>query len=76
MKLIFSTHAKERMTLRGISEAMVKNAIEKPDKSGIGYDGRSLVFKEIKKGIIKVVFVQNKASCVIISVIWESIHKQ
>ena len=70
--IYYTGHAKERMTLRGITHEMVKDTLVKPDNIGIGYDGRSLVFKKFKKGIIKIVFKKKKSSYVIISVIWEN----
>ena len=71
MRIIFTTHAKERMALRGISVEEVGTALLKPDKTGIGYGGKSIVYKKIKKGTMKVVFAQKKNTCVIVSVIWE-----
>ncbi|MBI2100206.1 MAG: DUF4258 domain-containing protein [Candidatus Vogelbacteria bacterium] len=73
--IYYTEHAKERMILRGITEAMVKNALRKPDEMGIGYQGKSLAFKKFSKGIIKVVFVKKKNSQVIISAIWELRNK-
>ena len=73
--IYYTGHAKARMLLRGITEAMVKNALLKPDKVGFGYQGRNLVFKKFNKGIVKIVFVNKKSSQVIVSVIWELIKK-
>jgi hypothetical protein len=69
--IYYTGHAKERAILRGITPEMVKSALIKPDKIGIGYQGRSLVFKKFPKGTIKVVFIKKKNSYVIVSVIWE-----
>lgn len=73
--IYYTGHAKERMGLRGITQEMVKGALLKPDKVGLGYQGRNLIFKNFKKGTIKIVFIKKKSSEVIISVIWESIKK-
>ena len=59
------------MALRNITEKMVEDAILNPDKTGVGYEGKNLVFKKSNKGIIKIVFVRKKSSYVIVSVIWE-----
>ena len=69
--IYYTGHAKERMILRGITHEMVKNALVKPDKVDIGYEGRDLVFKKFNRGIIKIVFIKKKSSYIIISVIWE-----
>ena len=73
--IYYTGHAKARMTLRGITEVMVKNTLMKPDKIGFGYQGRNLVFKKFDRGIIKIVFIKKKNSTVIISVIWEIIKE-
>ncbi len=73
--IYYTGHAKERMILRGIMEDMVKTALLKPDKIGVGYQGRNLAFKKFEKGTIKVVFIKKKSSHVVISIIWEVIHK-
>ena len=59
------------MILRGITEEMVKDALLKPDNVGLGYQGKSLIFKRFNRLIIKVVFIKKKNSKVIVSVIWE-----
>ena len=69
--IYYTVHAKARMIFRGITEEMVKNALVKPDKIGIGYKGKNLVFKKFSKGIIKIVFKKKKSSVIIISVIWD-----
>jgi len=76
MKVIFTDHAKERMKLRVISESIVRGALINPDSLEVGYDGKSLVFKKVKKGVIKVVFTQIKDTYIIISVIWHLINKK
>ena len=74
--IYYTDHARARMVFRGITEEMVKSALAKPDKIGIGYEGKSLVFKKFRRGIIKVVFIKKKSSRVIISVIWELKKRQ
>lgn len=71
--IFYTKHAKERMVLRLITEDMIRKALLKPDKIGIGYDDKSLVFKDFKNGTIKIVFTKMKNSYLIISVIWELI---
>jgi len=73
--IYYTGHAKERMILRGVTAKMVKSALANPDEVGIGYQGKSLVFKKFNKGIIKVVFMKKKSSQIVVSVIWELINK-
>ena len=73
MKIILTDHTRERMVLRKITEKMIKEAITDPDSTGVGYQGRSLVFKSFKVGVTMVVYTKEKDSYVIISVIWESL---
>ena len=72
--IYYTGHAKERMLLRGITEAMVRKALAYPDTVGMGYDERNLVFKKFSKGVIKIVFLKRKNSHIIISVIWDMIE--
>ena len=72
--IYYTGHAKERMILRGITEDMVRIALLKPDKIGVGYHSRNLAFKKFSQGIIKVVYVKKKVSRIIVSVIWELIN--
>lgn len=73
MKIILTDHAKERMAVRKITEKMIKEAITGPDRKGVGYQDRFLVYKKFTAGVIKVVYSTEKGSHIIISVIWESI---
>ena len=58
--IYYTRHARQRMILRGITEEMVEDALLKPDNVGLGYQGKSLIFKRFNKGIIKVVFIKKK----------------
>ncbi len=69
--IYYTVHAKARMIFRGITEEMVKNALMKPDRVGMGYDGKSLVFKKFSSGVVKIVFVKKNSSIIIVSVIWD-----
>lgn len=73
MRMFFTNHAKERMLVRKITEKMIKETIAMPDREGAGYQNRFLVFKDFKRGTIKIVYLKEKGSRIIISVIWESV---
>jgi len=64
------------MTLRKITEAMLKASLIDPDEIAYGYFGRSIVFKKFIQGVIKVVFIKEKNKQIIISVIWHSRNKK
>ena len=71
MKIILTDHAKERMALRKITEAMIEATIANPDRKSIGYQKKLLSFKSFNAGIIKVVYSRSENFYIIISVIWE-----
>lgn len=72
--MYYTGHAKERMLLRGITQEMVRKTLANPDDVSVGYGGRDLIFKKFSKGIIKIVCIKKKASCIIISAIWHKMQ--
>jgi len=71
MSLIFTHHALLRMKLRRVSEAMVRDTMQHPDKRGLGYGGKLLAFRSYTAGLLKVVYVKENEDYVVITVIWE-----
>ncbi len=71
MDFIFTAHARLRMALREVSEAMVKATITHSDHQGRGYKNRLLAFKQFDRGVLKVVYTLEDDHAVIITVIWE-----
>ena len=71
MKIIFTDHARLRMSQREITENMVKETLESPERTSRGYLNKLLAHKSFKKGSIKIVYVVENNTCIIISVIWE-----
>lgn len=67
----YTTHAKQRMALRGITQEMVRQAVEAPDEKGMGYQSRSLAYRRFPQGRIKVVYVEEAGAVVVITVMWE-----
>ena len=59
--------------MRGITQEMVIKALSKPDKVGMGYDDKNLVFKKFLRGVVKIVFVKKKNHYTVVSVIWHII---
>lgn len=68
---VFTIHAKERMEFRGITEAMVRETVERPERTGIGYRRRRLAFRRYSAGVLKVVYTKKGQRAIIISTIWE-----
>lgn len=66
-----SDHAKFRKWQRHITNAMIKEALTKPNRVGEGYMNRQLAYKTFPEGEIKVVYVIESGIPFIISVIWE-----
>jgi hypothetical protein len=69
--IVFTYHARERMTLRGVSTEMIEEAIFTPDSTGFGYSGRHLAFKRFSAGLLKVVYTVSGGDHLVISTIWE-----
>jgi len=59
------------MALRGITDEMVRQALEVPDEKGIGYRARVLVYRRFPQGRIKVICVEKQERITVITVMWE-----
>jgi len=59
------------MSVRGITQEMVRQALASPEELGMGYKYRLLAYKSFGKRRIKVVYIRENESYVIISVIWD-----
>ena len=71
IRIVYTVHARQRMVLRGITEEMVRQALEMPDERGAGYRDRSLAYRRFPQGRIKVVYVEEQGQMVVITVMWE-----
>jgi hypothetical protein len=58
------------MALRGITEAMVRETVETPDRTGIGYQMRFLAWRTFAPGTIKVVYSERPQETFVITVMW------
>jgi len=59
------------MTLRGITDEMVRQALEMPDEKGTGYRARALAYRRFPQGRIKVVYTEEQEQIIVITVMWE-----
>ena len=69
--IIYTDHALGRMSLRGITQEMVRDTLANPEQTGTGYSTRLLVYKSFGDRRIKAVYTKEDESFVIISVIWD-----
>lgn len=67
----YTHHARQRMKRRRITNGMVRQALEKPDKVGTGYLGRLLAWRAFSRGTLRVVYSEKPDALVIITTIWE-----
>jgi hypothetical protein len=71
MKIIYTVHARLRMSLRRITEEMVEETLSKPEREGSGYKDKRVAFKSFGQKSIKVVYAIENNDKVIITVMWE-----
>jgi hypothetical protein len=71
MKIIYTIHARLRMSLRGITEKMVEETMSKPEREGVGYRNKRVAFKSFGQKSIKVVYAIDNNEVIIITVMWE-----
>ena len=70
-RIIYTDHALSRMSVRGVTKEMVRDALANPEQTGVGYESRLLDYKSFGNRRIKVVYTKEDERFVIISVIWE-----
>lgn len=71
VRLVYTVHARQRMEIRGITDDMVRLALEMPDKEDTGYLARSLSYRRFPNGQIKVVYKEEQEHIIVITVMWE-----
>ncbi|MGQ9584303.1 MAG: DUF4258 domain-containing protein [Anaerolineae bacterium] len=69
--IVYTAHARQRMALRGITEELVRQALEAPDEKGVGYRARVVAYRNFPQGRIKVVYVEDNKGITVITVMWE-----
>ena len=71
MDVVLIRHARDRMTLRGITETMLMDCLEKPDAKAKGYAGREVFYKRYGDKYISVVFEVHDTTRHVITAIWK-----
>lgn len=70
IKVIYTKHARERISIRSISEQLVLNVLRKPDKLLPAKQGRMRVIKKVDGDRISVIYVMENNNFVIITAYW------
>jgi hypothetical protein len=70
MHLVYTTHAKDRITLRKIREEWIEKAIAEPDKLIDAHDGRMQAIKKVNRDKISVIYKEEEGVTVVITVYW------
>jgi hypothetical protein len=71
-KIIYTDHALERLTLRGITEEHVRSAVLEPSVKIDGHNpGTTRVWENISRGkCLEVVYKEKKTAIVVITAYW------
>ena len=70
--ILYTVHALHRMSVRGITKEMVREALVSPEQTGLGYRNRNLAYKSFGGRGIKVIYVKEDDRFVVISVMWSN----
>ena len=67
MEIEIIPHAKNRMSLYGISEDLARDAVENPDKITEGHNERKIAQKRLNGYVLRVVFEDKDSKKVIVT---------
>lgn len=70
MKILYTKHAQESLSLRKITKRLVKQCIEKPDKVSAARENKEMFLKDFGKNYLKVIISQENNTYVVITVYW------
>jgi hypothetical protein len=68
MKIEILPHARERMAVYGVSEDMVKETLENPDKTVAGYSNRFIAQRKLDGYVLRVVYEEKHSTKTVITV--------
>jgi hypothetical protein len=69
LAIIFSRHARRQMKWRRVSEADARGVVATPDRVEPSLDGRINAYKLLDDRLLKVTYVEDKGTIVVITVI-------
>lgn len=72
MKVVFTKHAGEGLAFRGIREAQVKRAVERPDFEKEGRESTTVFYKFFGKKCLKIVSSKTEREIMVITCYWTS----
>ncbi len=70
MEIVFTEHAKERLSQRDIKEKDIIQTLKNPDRILKSFGGRKIAQKKFKGKILEVVFKEEKDRLVVITNYW------
>jgi len=70
MKIIYTEHAEDRISDRGIKKEWIENALKKPDKRKKGKGDKRIVVKSINSEKISVVYAVENGNFIVVTAYW------
>ena len=70
MKIVYTKHAKEMLTLRKINKKFVEKTLTNPDKVQAGKNRKLIYLKDFGKNYLKVVTTLEKRTMIVITCHW------
>ena len=68
MKIEILDHARKRMEIYDVSEALVKETIEKPDSIADGYNNRKIAQKKLNGYMLRVIYEEKNSTKIVITI--------
>ena len=68
MKITILDHARERMERYNVTEAMVRDAIEKPDSMMLSHCDRRIAQKRLGRHILRVIYERRREEYFVVTV--------
>ena len=70
MKIIYTEHAEDRISERGIKKEWVENVLKKPDKRKKGKGDKRIAVKSINSEKISVVYAVEGGNFIVVTAYW------
>lgn len=71
MMIEFSDHALRKMEQRHLKKEWVLQALDTPNHEAPSYENRMVVYKQIEKLYLAVIYIKDKEKIVVITAHWE-----
>lgn len=70
MKIVYTKHAQEVLTQRGISKSLVDKTVRKPDFKLCAKEEKKIYLKDWGKNYLKVILAEEEKDLIIITFYW------